>query len=271
MKLLWELDSLNQWYLFIFSVAHCHIAISSHQDMEKEAPLVSLQPQHEGRWRWVDTETLLFEPKVRFRMSSEYTVTIPTEMKSINGHALEQPFQFSFSLPTPRISSTLPSNIPAGILDVLTGNTWSNVDTLDPLIVAVFDQKVKVDAIYDSASIVGVLGFTLATLRRATKEEIDANPEATALIKSVSNNSLLNIFRNSMKTVGWHSNWIVHCHKIRHAMSSLRSFLQPKDQCNPPIWASCFKLMDTWKLQMCIPRSFILVPKPFLSRSIIHW
>jgi len=52
------------------------IAVSSQEDAAANVP-VRLSPEVPGKWRWVGTNTLLFEPHVRFPMATRYTATVP--------------------------------------------------------------------------------------------------------------------------------------------------------------------------------------------------
>jgi hypothetical protein len=51
------------------------VAVASNEDLAASQPPVKLSPQPKGRWRWVGTKTLLFEPDGRFPMATEYKAT----------------------------------------------------------------------------------------------------------------------------------------------------------------------------------------------------
>jgi hypothetical protein len=55
---------------------------------DKERLPVSLVPQPAGKWRWLGTKTLMFQPEKRFPMATEYAVEIPAGTKAMNGAAL---------------------------------------------------------------------------------------------------------------------------------------------------------------------------------------
>ena len=51
---------------------------------------VKLSPQPKGKWRWIGSKTILFDPEVRFPEATEYTVEIPAGTKSASGAVLEE-------------------------------------------------------------------------------------------------------------------------------------------------------------------------------------
>jgi len=52
------------------------VAVSSQQEAAENIP-VKLLPQPPGKWRWVGTKTLVFQPEGRFPMATQYSVTVP--------------------------------------------------------------------------------------------------------------------------------------------------------------------------------------------------
>ena len=55
------------------------IAVASVEEVEEQGTAgVQIRPQPAGRFRWVGTKTLLFEPEHRFPMSTLYKVTVST-------------------------------------------------------------------------------------------------------------------------------------------------------------------------------------------------
>ena len=53
------------------------VAVTSNEDLSASQVPVKLSPQPQGKWRWLGTKTLLFEPAVRFPMATNYSVEIP--------------------------------------------------------------------------------------------------------------------------------------------------------------------------------------------------
>ena len=60
------------------------ISVSSQEEAAANVP-VRLSPEVPGKWRWVGTNTLLFEPHVRFPMATRYSATVPAGTRSQNG------------------------------------------------------------------------------------------------------------------------------------------------------------------------------------------
>ncbi|MBK9071278.1 MAG: Ig-like domain-containing protein [Myxococcales bacterium] len=75
------------------------VAITSQDDAAKTVP-VTLTPTPAGKWRWLGTKTLMFDPDVRFPMSTTYKVEIPAGTKSATGGVLAKAEGFSFTTPT---------------------------------------------------------------------------------------------------------------------------------------------------------------------------
>ena len=105
------------------------IAVSDPSQDEQGDPLgIKIEPRPEGKWRWLGTQTLIFEPKgSEFPRATEYQVTIPAGIANINGSKLSGSMTQKFTLPRPNVESFHP--------------TSSGLD-LDPLIYIVFDQPI---------------------------------------------------------------------------------------------------------------------------------
>ncbi len=105
-----------------------HLSVTFSQPMvpittvgEPQTVPVKLTPQPAGRWRWVGTQTLLFEPEGRFPMATQYQVEVPASAQ------LAEAVRWSFGTPAPKLVSHLPG---------------SNPQPLRPTLVLGFDQKV---------------------------------------------------------------------------------------------------------------------------------
>jgi alpha-2-macroglobulin len=108
------------------------VAVTSQDDAAKTTP-VKLVPQPKGRWRWIGTRTILFDPEVRFPQATTYQVEIPAGTKSANGGVLKKPTKFTFETPPPKLVQSYPSSGVPQHLDV-------------PMFV-LFDQKVDPQAV----------------------------------------------------------------------------------------------------------------------------
>ncbi len=148
------------------------VAITSHDDLKNELP-VKLTPQPPGNWRWVGSQTILFDPrggstvKARFPMSTSYTATIPAGTKSASGQSLASAVSWSFSTPTVTVESSSPN----------TGYP----QPLDPLMYVVMNQDIDPKAVFATIKL-----NPPVPLRMATEAEILKSP-----VKSVAKNRLV--------------------------------------------------------------------------------
>ncbi len=102
------------------------VAVTS-QELAAQTVPVQLDPQPEGRWRWLGTRTLMFDPEPRFPMATNYSVTIPKGTVSALGNELEREVKWTFSTPAPQVVEVQP---------------WDGPHDLEPLAFASFDQAV---------------------------------------------------------------------------------------------------------------------------------
>lgn len=132
------------------------VAVTSQDEAAKFAP-VELNPQVEGRWRWLGTKTLMFDTTKRFPMATKFTARIPAGTKSATGEALQKDVVWTFTTPPPKAETMLPNGI----------------SQRDALMYVSFDQEINPEAVLRSVSVTGQ-GRKLA-LRLATQAEIDAD------------------------------------------------------------------------------------------------
>jgi len=123
------------------------VAVTSQEDAAATTP-VKLAPQPKGKWRWIGTRTILFDPDVRFPQATTYTVEIPAGTRSATGGTLKQPAKFTFETPPPAIVSHYPAGSPQHL----------NV----PMFL-LFDQKI------DPQAVLGKLSVTAAGKPRAIR------------------------------------------------------------------------------------------------------
>ncbi len=112
---------------------------------------VRIRPQPPGRFRWLGTTTLVFEPRDRMPKATHYTVSIPEGTASAAGGRLESGVSFSFDTPPPRVVDSIPSD----------GRTGVGTDTL---IAIQFDQRVDPLAIARAVRLEGGRGVRLMSL-----------------------------------------------------------------------------------------------------------
>lgn len=141
------------------------VAIASHEDLAAEDVPLRISPPTPGRWRWVGTRTILFEPAPRFPMATQYTVTVPPGTVSASGSRLDRPIEFSFSTPPPRLVSSYPGGGP---------------QSRDPIMVMVFDQKIDPAAVLQRTYVVTGSG-SAPILRLATADEIADDPRVASI------------------------------------------------------------------------------------------
>ncbi|HEY5928057.1 MAG TPA: DUF6049 family protein, partial [Kofleriaceae bacterium] len=108
------------------------VPVTSQDDAAKNVP-VKLTPQPKGKWRWIGTKTILFDPEVRFPQATTYKVEIPAGTKSQNGGVLKEAVKFTFETPAAKMISHYPGD-------------WSP-QHLDVPIMVTFDQKIDPNAV----------------------------------------------------------------------------------------------------------------------------
>jgi alpha-2-macroglobulin len=106
------------------------ISVSDPASDEQGDPLgIKIEPRPEGKWRWLGTQTVIFEPKgAEFPRATDYKVTVPAGITDVNGSKLAEARTQSFNLPRPKVESFSPTSSGLG---------------LEPLIYFVFDQPVE--------------------------------------------------------------------------------------------------------------------------------
>jgi len=114
------------------------VAVTSQGDAAKSTP-VTLTPQPKGNWRWLGTRTILFDPDIRFPMSTTYTVEVPAGTKAANGNALDAATKFTFETPPLTMVSRFPVDYQPQHLDV-------------PMFV-LFDQKIDAQAVLSKITV----------------------------------------------------------------------------------------------------------------------
>lgn len=77
-------------------------------DSEPTFP-VTLTPAIEGRWRWVGTNALLFEPRAgRLPNATQITLKVPAGIEALDGSRLERPLEVTLETPRPRVVGSHP-------------------------------------------------------------------------------------------------------------------------------------------------------------------
>jgi len=141
------------------------IAVTSQEEASKTVP-VTLDPQPPGKWRWLGTKTVLFDPSPRLPMATNYTATIPKGTKSALGQTLDEDLSFTFSTPPVSVQRFYPSG---------------SGERTDTLVMLSFDQAVDPSAI---TPFVRLKGDVEVPLSLATDAEIQADPKAKAWVEN---------------------------------------------------------------------------------------
>ncbi len=142
------------------------VSITSQEEAAETVP-VNLSPQPPGKWRWVGTKTLLFEPAVRFPMATEYSVTVPAGTRSANGGTLTESRSWSFVTPPPTLKTRYPDD--------------DGTRPRDELMFIEFDQRIDPAAVLRTIKVRA--GNEEIRTRPATKEEIESDESLHNLVK----------------------------------------------------------------------------------------
>ena len=141
------------------------IAVTSHADTVAAGVPVKLSPQPKGKWRWVGTRTLLFDPEIRFPQATRYQVEIPAGTRSATGVALKASKSWDFTTPAPRITSSYPNHGP---------------QRRDPVMFVAFDQRIDAAAVLPTIAVKA--GSKRYSVRAPSADELAASREVTNLI-----------------------------------------------------------------------------------------
>lgn len=125
---------------------------------------VRLTPQPEGKWRWLDTRTLRFEPRSALPAATTYTVEVPAGTRSAAGVPIAQAVRWTFSTPAPTATGSWPQGAATGF---------------DPVLLVAFDQRVDPAAVLRSMR--ARARAADVALRLATAAEVAADTQAAQL------------------------------------------------------------------------------------------
>ena len=144
--------------------SHPMVPVSSVDEVNKERPPVRLVPEPAGKWRWLGTRTLLFQPDKRFPMATEYAVEVPAGTRAQNGQALAAAERWTFTTPAPSVKRSHPHG---------------SSEPLDPLVFVEFDQAVDPKAMLAAVEMTGSAGAV--ALRLADADEVETNDAVRGL------------------------------------------------------------------------------------------
>lgn len=150
------------------------VAVTSIADLAASQIPVKLTPQPRGKWRWLGTKTLIFEPEGRFLMATNYSVEVPAGTKSATGNALAAAKRWTFATPPVKIKSSYPTGGP---------------HHRNPVMFIEFDQRI------DPAKMLKAIQLTAGAvswkLRLASTEEIASDDVASRFVKAAEANRWL--------------------------------------------------------------------------------
>src|SRR5262245_29432549 len=142
------------------------VAVTSNDDLSAGQVPVKLTPQPAGKWRWLGTKTLLFDPAGRMPMATEYLVEIPAGTKSAIGGTLANTKRWTFSTSQPKVTTSYPN---------------SGLHKRNPLFFLAFDQRIDPDEALGHIRLSG--GARDWKLRLVTAEELTADETISRLAK----------------------------------------------------------------------------------------
>ena len=139
------------------------VPLASVERMRDEPVPATLEPALPGRWRWLGTSLLVFEPDRRLPGSTHFTVTVAQGARSARGAALAETVKYTFSTPPMRATSFYPeySALPESPVVVV-----FNQD-IDPAAVENFVHLEQVPEEGEPRPV---------RLRRTTRERFEAHP-----------------------------------------------------------------------------------------------
>ncbi len=121
---------------------------------------VKLTPETPGEWRWVGTQTLVFQPKTRLPMATEFRAEV-AQAQAPNGSSLKAPVSWTFRTPPLVLKQSFPTSSGLG---------------LKPVMFMGFDQRVDAD------KLIATLQFSGGSVRKATREEIVQDASVKSLV-----------------------------------------------------------------------------------------
>ncbi|EFC37102.1 hypothetical protein NAEGRDRAFT_59848 [Naegleria gruberi] len=120
----------------------------------------------EGKWKWIGTKSLVFQPRFRFDRSTEFSYKVIKEKtKSVHGHTLGDDLSATFKTPTARILSCIPSgnSFPISQLPFMFFQFDQDIDkqsVLEKLEMKVSSYKIGVELLEDTSIISKMLAET---------------------------------------------------------------------------------------------------------------
>jgi uncharacterized protein YfaS (alpha-2-macroglobulin family) len=143
------------------------VAVSSQTKASETVP-VKLTPEIKGNWRWLGTNTLIFDAPERFPMSTRFTARVAAGTKSANGGVLQKDFSWTFETPTAKVESFSPD-----------GDSVRR----DAILLAKFNQEINAEAVLQK--ITATANGQKIALRLAEKREIERDKKISEAVKGL--------------------------------------------------------------------------------------
>ena len=144
------------------------VALGSPREPAPADNPVTLTPAAPGRWRWVGTDTLLFEPAAgRLPMATEFRVRVAAGTTSVAGNVLLAEEKWTFRTPAPTVSTMHPED---------GGHAGAQ-----PVLFAAFDQPIDPVAVLEYVRVTAA--GQVRPVRLADAHEIAAEAEVRSLVE----------------------------------------------------------------------------------------
>lgn len=91
---------------------------------EDKDPPVRMTPDVPGRWQWLGSSALRFNPSGDLPLATSFRVDVPEGITALDGTKLEQAYSMSFSTPRPALIRSEPANEEKGVLPNATLCLW---------------------------------------------------------------------------------------------------------------------------------------------------
>ena len=143
-------------------------AVTSQEEAAGSVP-ARLSPQPAGRWRWLGTKTLIFDPADgRLPMATEFTVEVPAGVTgAAGGPGTSKPLAWKFATPAPKLTAKFPEG---------------TATRRDAVIFMEFDQRIEPAAVLRTLKVRA--GAAPVALRLAREDEIAADENVRGLVKA---------------------------------------------------------------------------------------
>jgi alpha-2-macroglobulin len=86
------------------------IALTTLEEQRKTPAPISIDPKPPGKFKWLGTTVVAFEPEKKFPFATNYVVKIPKGIKSASGNVLAATQQFVFETPRVQLTQNQPYN-----------------------------------------------------------------------------------------------------------------------------------------------------------------